>query len=227
MGSQSSAPAEEPCSDHLPDTSLSSNVTTADENEAKRRRYAHLKSAIVGPSADGGLLSSFLFRSHGGGGGGGAAVSATNTIEQVYNEDFETVDHIQAIRFPPYVAKQIRDAVRCECERRCAEVEKTMARCLQDKMWTSWKCQKERDAYYHCVDDEEKCNTRPSQLAEATTETTKSAEPSVDLLTAYRWKFNLGVLHGEIAGRNNIMRQLWKEHFPDRELPHPWVKDEE
>nr|CCC49205.1 conserved hypothetical protein [Trypanosoma vivax Y486] len=124
-----------------------------------------------------------------------------NLIEEVYEEDFGTVDYIQAVRVPPMVMKELKDAVATEAERRCAETEKTMARCLQDKMWTSWKCQKERDAYYHCV---------------------SAGKDNNELLMAYRWKYNLGTLHGEIIGRNNMMKRIWQEHFPERELPHPW-----
>lgn len=35
-----------------------------------------------------------------------------NLIEQVYNEDFKTIDHNQAIRFPQAVHRQIKDAIR-------------------------------------------------------------------------------------------------------------------
>lgn len=187
---------------HIPDASISSNVTTPEENQRKDIQYAKLKSA-----AGEGSTNNRNSRE---------GCVGKNVIEDVYNEDFSTIDHVQAMRFPPIVARQVRDAVRDESERRCAETEKTMARCLQDKMWTSWKCQKERDAYYHCVEDEERRNLQPS-----------ATDPDfVDLLTAYRWKFNLGVLHGEIGGRNKLMQSIWKEHFPDRDLPHPWVRGE-
>ncbi|EAN97904.1 hypothetical protein C3747_84g38 [Trypanosoma cruzi] len=150
--------------------------------DEKRRRYARLSSEAVRQKRD----------------------KKKNVIEDVYEEDFETIDHIQALRFPPMVVKELKDAVANEAERRCAEVEKTMARCLQDKMWTTWKCQKERDRYTQCVDEKKRDN---------------------ELLMAYRWKYKLGTLHGEIIGRDNMMRRIWHEHFPDRELPHPWVKD--
>ncbi|RNF25115.1 uncharacterized protein Tco025E_02309 [Trypanosoma conorhini] len=149
--------------------------------EEKRRRYARLSSEAVRRKREGGK----------------------NVIEEVYEEDFHTIDRVQAMRFPPMVMKELQDAVDVEAERRCAEVEKTMARCLQDKMWTTWKCQKERDRYIQCTAEKRKDN---------------------DLLMAYRWKYNLGTLHGEIIGRNNMMRRIWSEHFPDRELPHPWVR---
>ncbi|GET85929.1 hypothetical protein, conserved [Leishmania tarentolae] len=196
----------------MPDVSLRSDISTPEENAAKRKAYAHLKSSYAKPSPAASRKAS------GCSGNSKAEASATahgNLIEQIYNEDFETIDHIQALRLPPIVAQQLKNAVRDEAERRCAEVEKTMARCLQDKMWTSWKCQKERDRYYHCVQEMEQRNLRPDP-----------ANPDwVDMLTSFRWKYNLGVFHGEIIGRNNIMKTIWREHYPDRELPHPWVKD--
>ncbi|EPY41442.1 hypothetical protein AGDE_02482 [Angomonas deanei] len=108
-----------------------------------------------------------------------------------------------------------------------------MSRCLQDKMWTTWKCQKERDAYYNCIRDEEQMNTSPTRREEKrleaastdnnNTNANKKDDDFVDLITAYRWKYTLGVLNGEIIARNNIMKALWEEHYPDRELPHSWV----
>ncbi|KEG07241.1 hypothetical protein DQ04_10451010 [Trypanosoma grayi] len=154
-----------------------------EEAAEKRRRYARLTSAAVQQKRD----------------------NSKNVIEEIYEEDFGTIDHLQALRFPPMVVKELKDAVANEAERQCAEMEKTMARCLQDKMWTTWKCQKERDRYYTCVADRREDNER---------------------LMAYRWKYNLGTFHGEIIARNNMMRRVWHEHFPERELPHPWVKDQ-
>ncbi|KAG5486724.1 hypothetical protein LSCM1_07978 [Leishmania martiniquensis] len=197
-----------------PDSSLSSDVSTPEENAAKRRAYAHLTSPYAKrrPEAS----------AKGRGGGddgdtvaGASSAAQTNLVEQIYNEDFDTIDHIQSLRLPPIVAQQLRSAVRAEAERRCAEAEKTMARCLQDKMWTSWKCQKERDGYYRCVQDTEQRHLRPDP----------ADLDMVDMLTSFRWKYNLGVFHGEMVGRNNIMKEIWREHYPDRELPHPWVKD--
>lgn len=182
-----------------PDASLSSDISTPSEAAAKRKAYAHLRSPYAQPQRSAAPATS----------------PHTNVIEQIYNEDFDTIDHIQAMRLPPMVAQQLKNAVRDEAERHCAEAEKTMARCLQDKMWTSWKCQKERDVYFHCVEDVEQANLRPDP-----NDTTRT-----DILTGFRWKYNLGVFHGEIIGRNNIMKAIWKEHYPDRELPHPWVKD--
>ncbi|KAK7201464.1 hypothetical protein NESM_000209400 [Novymonas esmeraldas] len=176
------------------DASLSADVSTPEEDALKRRLYAGLRSPYAARRG---------------------AAATNNLIERIYNEDFETIDHVQALRLPPMVTQQLRSTVRDEAERRCTEPEKTMARCLQDKMWTSWKCQKERDVYYHCVADTEQRNLRPDP----------ERPEWVDVLTALRWKYNLGVFHGEIIGRNNIMREVWREHHPDRELPHPWVRD--
>ncbi|ORC85291.1 uncharacterized protein TM35_000361510 [Trypanosoma theileri] len=170
------------------------------EDAEKRRRYAHLTSAAAQHQQKG---SSYRNNNNSNSNSGGT--HHKNIIETVYDEDFDTIDHMQAVRFPPMVVKQLQDAVDSEAERRCADAEKTMARCLQDKMWTSWKCQKERDRYYHCAAKERE---NPSRLME------------------YRWKYNLGTFHGEIIGRNNMMRRVWAEHFPERELPHPWVKDQ-
>lgn len=186
-----------------PDASLSSDISTPEEAAAKRKAYANLRSAYAKapPPKNSGASST--------------PGHHTNLIEQIYNEDFDMIDHIQAMRLPPMVAQQLKNAVRDEAERHCAETEKTMARCLQDKMWTSWKCQKERDVYFHCVEDIERKNLRPDPN-----------DPNwTDMLTAFRWKYNLGVFHGEMIGRNNIMKEIWREHYPDRELPHPWVKD--
>ncbi|KAH9586621.1 hypothetical protein LSM04_002094 [Trypanosoma melophagium] len=181
------------------------------EDAEKRRRYAHLTSTAAQQqqqqrgSGNRNNSDKNSTSTNANSGGGGGSKKPKNTIETVYDEDFDTIDHMQAVRFPPMVVKQLQDAVDNEAERRCADVEKTMARCLQDKMWTAWKCQKERDRYYHCVAREREV---PSRLME------------------YRWKYNLGTFHGEIIGRNNMMRRVWREHFPERELPHPWVKDQ-
>ncbi|KPI86915.1 hypothetical protein ABL78_4008 [Leptomonas seymouri] len=190
-----------------PDASLSSDIRTPEEAAAKRKAYANLRSPYA--------KQPNKTTSSGASSDSRAPTQHANLIEKIYNEDFDTIDHIQAMRLPPMVTQQLKNTVREEAERHCAEAEKTMARCLQDKMWTSWKCQKERDAYFHCVQDEEKRNLSPDP-----------SDPNhTDALTAFRWKYNLGVFHGEIIGRNNIMREIWREHYPDRELPHPWVKD--
>nr|CCC91625.1 conserved hypothetical protein [Trypanosoma congolense IL3000] len=163
------------------------------EDPVRFQKYAHLRS-----QADSRRNQYHSAEKRGDGG------LRKNLIEEIYEEDFDTVDRVQSLRMPPMVMKELRDAVATEAERRCSDAEKKMARCLQDKMWTSWKCQKERDAFYQCVAEKKNDN---------------------DLLMAYRWKYNLGTFHGEIIGRNNMMKRIWKEHFPDRDLPHPWVKD--
>eukprot|EP00658_Telonema_sp_P-2_P074811 TRINITY_DN64106_c0_g1_i2.p1 TRINITY_DN64106_c0_g1~~TRINITY_DN64106_c0_g1_i2.p1 ORF type:complete len:216 (+),score=58.53 TRINITY_DN64106_c0_g1_i2:163-810(+) len=124
---------------------------------------------------------------------------AKNLIELVNDEDYDMVDHRQALRIPPMVLKELRDAVEREAQRRCYDAEKTMARCVQDKMWTRWKCQKDRDEYYRCL---------------------RGVREDNDILTQLRWKYNLGTFHGEIVARKLIMQRLWMDHFPDREIPH-------
>lgn len=182
MGSKTSkGPApEESAPFNIPDKDLSSNITTPEENADKRLRYRTLRSSYT-PSPDD---------------------KHKNLIQCVYEEDFETIDHLQALRLPPMVVKELRDGVDRESKRRCFDLEKTMARCMQDKMWTAWKCQKERDTYYNCAKEKSK---------------------DTELLNEYRWKYTLGTFHGEIIARNNIMKRLWYEHFPDREIPHYWV----
>eukprot|EP00744_Colponema_vietnamica_P019351 GILI01027367.1.p1 GENE.GILI01027367.1~~GILI01027367.1.p1 ORF type:complete len:213 (-),score=47.42 GILI01027367.1:81-719(-) len=130
---------------------------------------------------------------------------STNLIEQIQNEDFDMVDHRQSMRIPPMVLKELRNAVDNEAMRRCAPDEKIMAQCLQDKMWTAWKCQKERDSYYMCM---------------------RKVKDDNDLLTDLRWKYNVGTFHGEIVARKAIMQRLWREHYPDREIPHGWASEE-
>lgn len=166
---------------HIPDKDISSNVTTPEENASKQKAYRNLKSSYVPKTAE---------------------EKRKNLIQQIYEEDFETIDHMQALRLPPMVVKELRDGVDREGRRRCFDMEKTMARCMQDKMWTAWKCQKERDAYFLCAREKSK---------------------DTELLNEYRWKYTLGTFHGEIIARNNIMKRLWYEHFPDREIPHAWV----
>jgi hypothetical protein len=182
--SKTSAVAPELQPNLTPDADLSSNLTTPIENAEKRKRYANLKSSYIPQSADD---------------------KKKNLIQLVYEEDFETIDHMQALRLPPMVVKELKDGLDRESKRRCFDLEKVMARCLQDKMWTAWKCQKERDVYFACARNK-----------------TKDGE----LLNEYRWKYTLGTFHGEIISRNNIMKRLWYEHFPDREIPHAWVDSE-
>jgi len=126
-----------------------------------------------------------------------------NAIEDVYNEDYEHIDAAQSQRLPPLVTKELRDNIEREAQRRCYATEKIMAQCAQDKMWTIWKCQKERDAYYACLHE-------------------KRADPT--LMPSFRWKYVVGTFHGEIIGRTTLMKQIWQEQFPGRDLPHGWAE---
>eukprot|EP00758_Cryptobia_borreli_P009306 Tbor_TRINITY_DN5467_c6_g4::TRINITY_DN5467_c6_g4_i1::g.24721::m.24721 len=132
-------------------------------------------------------------------------LTSRNLIQHINDEDFDRIDHRQSVRIPPMVLKELKDAVDREAARRCYDLEKTMARCIQDKMWTAWKCQKDRDVYYACLRRNKNDN---------------------DLLVEMRWKYNLGTFHGEILARKAIMERLWKDHFPDREIPHEWANTE-
>ena len=126
-----------------------------------------------------------------------------NVMHQVYSEDLDQIDHRAAMRIPPVVKQDFNSKAYSEAGRYCYELEKTMARCIQDKMWTAWKCQKERDTYYKCL---------------------HIAEEDVEVVRKFRWKYNAGVYHGEMHSRNHIMNTLWKEYFPDRDLPHLWAE---
>ena len=167
---------------NVPDRSLSVACTTDEELSKKHQLFGSLKSSYKPAPED----------------------VSKNLIQVAYEEDFETIDHMQALRLPPLVVKELNNAVAGEAKRRCVDLEKVMARCLQDKMWTAWKCQKDRDAYYHCCMNKEK---------------------DTELLNELRWKYNLGTFHGEILARRNIMKRMWQEYYPERELPHPWAGD--
>lgn len=173
------------------DSDISSALSTAPEDLQKRKLYQNLVSAYNPTDAKKNPEQHAVNPKH-----------AKNLIQVVYEEDFDNIDHVQALRLPPMVVKELRDGVTKESMRRCHDLEKTMARCLQDKMWTAWKCQKERDLYYSCLHEKQKDNS---------------------LLTDYRWKYTMGTFHGEIIARNNIMKRLWYEHHPEREIPHQWV----
>jgi hypothetical protein len=127
-----------------------------------------------------------------------------NTIKKAYIDDLLMVDAQQSSRMPPFVRSELEKAAYREACRRCYEVEKVMGACLQNKLWTAWKCEKERDAYFACID---------------------SYEKSPELMNDLRWKYNLGVFHGEIVSRKRLMNHLWDEYFPDRSLEHPWAAD--
>jgi hypothetical protein len=130
--------------------------------------------------------------------------SDDNVMHDIYNEDLDHIDHNMSQRIPPVVKQDFNSKAYSEAGRPCYELEKTMARCMQDKMWTAWKCQKERDTYYKCL-----------HLAEE--------DPAV--FQKFRWKYNAGVYPGEVVARNTIMKGLWKEYFPDRDIPHLWVDE--
>lgn len=136
--------------------------------------------------------------------GGTAALVFEPTILRVLHDDIKAVDQFQAKRMPPFVAKEIANYQYKEACRRCYELEKVMSRCLQDKLWTAWKCQKERDSYYGCVDQYKMDRTVGEGM---------------------RWKYALGTFQGEVVARRRVMQNLWKEHFPDRDLQHTWATD--
>ena len=128
----------------------------------------------------------------------------SNMIKRVYLDDLMMVDAQQAARMPPFVKAELTKAAYKEACRKCYEVEKVMGACLQNKLWTAWKCEKERDAYFACIESYE-----------------KSPEAVNDL----RWKYNLGVYHGEIVSRRRLMSHLWDEYFPDRGMDHAWAEE--
>ena len=124
-----------------------------------------------------------------------------NTIKRVYLDDLMMVDAQQSSRLPPFVKSELEKSAYKEACRKCYEVEKVMGACLQNKLWTAWKCEKERDAYFACIE---------------------SYEKSPEALNDLRWKYNLGVYHGEIVSRRRLMGHLWEEYFPDRGMDHAW-----
>ncbi len=126
-----------------------------------------------------------------------------NLIEAIHNEDFNNANYIHVIGMPIQVLTQLEKAQKREALRYCFIEEKQMAFCLQDKMWTAWKCQKERDVYYHCI---------------------SKKESDKDIMNDMRWKYTIGTFQGETMARGNIMKSIWKEYFPSRELPHQWVE---
>lgn len=132
------------------------------------------------------------------------AQDGDNTILKVYKDDLSMIDARHAARLPPFVKRELNKAAYKEACRKCFEVEKGMSQCLQNKMWTAWKCEKERDLYFKCID---------------------SYEKSPEAINNLRWKYNMGVYHGEVVARKRLMQHLWKEYFPDREMQHPWVED--
>ena len=128
----------------------------------------------------------------------------TNLIQRVLEEDYRMIDVRQSRRMPPMIRKELQQAAYMEACRRCMEVEKEMARCLQNKLYTSFKCQRERDRYFQCVESHENSKT---------------------LLNDLRWKYNVGVFHGEIVARRRLMQHLWTEYWPDQPQPYSWADD--
>jgi hypothetical protein len=133
-----------------------------------------------------------------------APADGVNTIKHAFDDDAAMVDARQSQRMPPLIKNEIEKAVNRNAARVCYETEKVMARCMQDKTWTAWKCQKERDAYYQCQ---------------------AQYKDSLDVMASMRWKYNMGTFHGEIVARRRLMRTLWSEYFPDREICHEWAQE--
>jgi hypothetical protein len=133
-----------------------------------------------------------------------ARAAPHNTIQSVYHDDLAMVDARQSVRLPAMIKKELGAAATKEAKRRCYEVEKVMASCLQNKLWTAWKCEKERDRYYKCTD---------------------SYEKSADTINDLRWKYYMGTFNGEIVARKRLMTHLWKEYYPDRDMQHEWAAD--
>ena len=117
------------------------------------------------------------------------------------------IDSRGARSVPHWVQADLNNVLKGEISRTCYEHEKAMARCTQDKQWTLWKCQRERDAYYRCLRDEKKKN-------------------AAQRLSDIHWKYCLGTYGGEYSGRKKLMQALWKEYFPDRSIPHEWASEE-
>eukprot|EP00009_Paramoeba_aestuarina_P004038 CAMPEP_0201524744 /NCGR_PEP_ID=MMETSP0161_2-20130828/24934_1 /ASSEMBLY_ACC=CAM_ASM_000251 /TAXON_ID=180227 /ORGANISM="Neoparamoeba aestuarina, Strain SoJaBio B1-5/56/2" /LENGTH=134 /DNA_ID=CAMNT_0047924303 /DNA_START=37 /DNA_END=438 /DNA_ORIENTATION=+ len=126
-----------------------------------------------------------------------------NTILKIIEEEHNSIDSKSSSRIPPYVMSELENSVKMENYFACYEHEKVMARCAQDKTWTIWKCQKLRDDYYRCLADENRLRRS-------------------DHLNNARWKYAMGVYGGEHDGRRKFVEQLWKEYYPDKEIPHAW-----
>jgi hypothetical protein len=127
-----------------------------------------------------------------------------NTVKKVFLDDVKMIDAKHSTRMPPLIKSEVDKAVDRDATRICYETEKIMARCCQDKLYTVYKCQKERDAYYACT---RKYRTDP------------------EVINMMRWKYNLGTFHGEIVARRRLMRALWQEYFPDQEINHEWAQE--
>ena len=130
-----------------------------------------------------------------------------NTMQSIIDEDYAFIDVQSASHIPQFVHKELALGIKAEGCRACYEMEKAMSKCAQDKFWTVWKCQRDRDAYFKCLREEER---------------TGQARRMNDM----RWKYVLGLYGGEYLGRRKMMTQLWKEYFPEREIPHSWANDD-
>ncbi len=134
-------------------------------------------------------------------------IAGRNTLYDIFDDDVDMIDHNSSTRLPPYVVTELERVAEGEAARKCYEVEKIMARCIQDKMHTAWKCQKERDSYYECLSTQRKDS---------------------DIMTKLRWKYCLGTFHGEVVARRKLMNAWWNEHFPDAgPAPHKWAQEKE
>jgi hypothetical protein len=132
------------------------------------------------------------------------AGEGNNTIKSAFLDDVKMIDSRNSQRMPPLIKNEVDKAIAKDAARICYETEKKMARCVQDKLYTVWKCQKERDEYYAC---------------------TLKYKLDNDVKNLMRWKYNMGTFHGEIVARRRLMQALWKEYFPDREITHEWAND--
>jgi hypothetical protein len=132
------------------------------------------------------------------------AGEGNNTIKSAFLDDVKMIDSRNSQRMPPLIKNEVDKAIAKDAARICYETEKKMARCVQDKLYTVWKCQKERDEYYGC---------------------TLKYKLDNDVKNLMRWKYNMGTFHGEIVARRRLMQALWKEYFPDRDITHEWAND--
>ena len=127
-----------------------------------------------------------------------------NSIIGVIEEEYADIDQRTSSRVPVYAQQEFEKTALKEGYRSCYEVEKNVARCLQDKTWSMWKCQKLRDDYLRCLADHNRTH-RTRLLSEA------------------RWKHSLGIYSGEMDGRRKFVERIWKEYFPEKEIPYDWL----
>ena len=132
------------------------------------------------------------------------AGEGNNTIKGAFLDDVRMIDSRNSQRMPPLIKNEVDKAIANDAAKICYETEKKMARCVQDKLYTVWKCQKERDEYYAC---------------------TWKYKNDPEVKNMMRWKYNMGTFHGEIVARRRLMQALWQEYFPDREITHEWANE--